>query len=183
MPKHKTREIHIHLDDICHLFIAPDFDPYAKSPIYISGLEAATNQIKMSPRRSEHKLILHLPPEKFAPDILEKTRQAILNYCEFKLQETRREVLLLRWEGFEALQMGLSFMAGCLFLSLYLRGMKNSPEFLRTFISEGLSIVGWVSMWKPIDILLYQWWPHWQSQYIYEKLKLAELIIQPTETI
>jgi hypothetical protein len=179
MQAKKIHEIHIYLDNIEHLFVAPDFDPYAKSPIYISGLDAASNEIKLARRRTSHKLILHLPAEKITPNLSDDTRLAILNYCEFKLQETRREALLLRWEGIEALQTGLLFMGGCLFLSLYLREAKNSPEFLRTFFSEGLSIVGWVSMWKPIDILLYQWWPHWQSLFIFEKLEVTEVEIEP----
>jgi hypothetical protein len=26
-------------------------------------------------------------------------------------------------------------------------------------IGEGLIIGGWVAMWRPIEILLYDWWP------------------------
>jgi hypothetical protein len=179
MKSQNPREISIYLDDISNLFLAPDFNPYAKKPNYISGLQVASNEIKMASRRASHRLILYLPEEKITPDLLEITRRAIDNYCDFKLEETHREVLLLRWEGFEALQIGVIFMASCLFISLYIREIQEIPEYLRSFISEGLSIVGWVSMWKPIDILLYQWWPHWQSRFIYEKLRVAGLEIRP----
>jgi hypothetical protein len=30
---------------------------------------------------------------------------------------------------------------------------------LADFVREGLTICGWVGLWKPIDIHLYRWWP------------------------
>jgi hypothetical protein len=178
--KPKTvHEISISLEDITHLFNAPDFNPFADNPVFTSGLEAAANEIKMANRRSLHRLVLYLPAEKITPDLWGITRQALDNYCAFKLDETRREQTLLRWEGFEALQTGVIFMGVCLAISLYIREASSIPLYLRNFVAEGLSIVGWVSMWKPIDIIVYQWWPHWQSRFVYEKLQRAELIIRP----
>ncbi|HEX9126930.1 MAG TPA: hypothetical protein VF948_11040 [Methylomirabilota bacterium] len=26
-------------------------------------------------------------------------------------------------------------------------------------VAEGLLIVGWVAMWRPLEIFLYEWWP------------------------
>ncbi len=174
-----VREIAVHLDDISHLFNAPEFDPFADRPVYTTGLESAANQIKMTSRRSRHRLVFYLPDEKITPDLEATVRRALDHYCVYKLEEARREVKLLRWEGFEALETGLIFMSICLFISLYISKVQGMAEYLRNFISEGLSIVGWVSMWKPIDIFLYQWWPHWQSRFVYEKLQKAELVIRP----
>lgn len=142
MKSQNLHEIPINLDDISNLFIAPDFNPYAKKPNYISGLQVASNKIKMANRRASHRFILYLPEEKITPDLLEITRRAIDNYCDFMLEETRREVLLLRREGFEALQTGFIFMASCLFISLSVWEIQEIPEYLRSVISEGLSIVG-----------------------------------------
>lgn len=179
MKSKPVHEIRIYLDEIDHLFKAPDFDPFANQPVFTSGLESAANEVKMASRRSLHRLVLYLPGEKINAKLEATTRKALDNFCSYRLEESQREVTLLRWEGFEALQTGLIFMAVCLFISLYIREFQGIPEYLRTFISEGLSIVGWVSMWKPIDIFLYQWWPHWQSRFIYEKLKQAELVFRP----
>ena len=30
---------------------------------------------------------------------------------------------------------------------------------LRGILREGLTITGWVAMWRPLEVLLYDWWP------------------------
>lgn len=35
---------------------------------------------------------------------------------------------------------------------------RSTNPFLEV-LHEGLLVVGWVSMWKPMEIFLYQWWP------------------------
>jgi hypothetical protein len=37
-------------------------------------------------------------------------------------------------------------------------------------IREGLVILGWVAMWRPIDMLLYDWWPLMDNLEIYGRL-------------
>ena len=54
-----------------------------------------------------------------------------------------------------SLLVGLVFLALCSVLRLLLPGQDVSAKTL----SEGLLIVGWVAMWKPLEILLYEWWP------------------------
>jgi hypothetical protein len=44
------------------------------------------------------------------------------------------------------------------------------PGTLSTFVSEGLTIAGWVAMWKPMQIYLYDWWPLRRRGRIFEKL-------------
>ncbi len=34
-----------------------------------------------------------------------------------------------------------------------------APGPLGHILQEGLAIVGWVAMWKPLEIYLYDWWP------------------------
>ena len=29
----------------------------------------------------------------------------------------------------------------------------------REIVREGLVITGWVAMWRPLEVLLYDWWP------------------------
>jgi len=36
--------------------------------------------------------------------------------------------------------------------------------------SEGLTIIGWVAMWEPINVFLYGWWPIVHKKNIYRKI-------------
>jgi hypothetical protein len=29
----------------------------------------------------------------------------------------------------------------------------------QSIVDQGLLILGWVAMWRPIEVLLYDWWP------------------------
>jgi hypothetical protein len=42
-----------------------------------------------------------------------------------------------------------------------------------TIAREGLTIAGWVAMWRPMEIYLYDWWPLRRRGRIYAKLSHA----------
>ena len=66
-------------------------------------------------------------------------------------------------------------MIGILFLTFCLSASELSNIYMTGFISrifaEGLMIVGWVAMWKPINIFLYEWWPITKEIAIRRKIK------------
>jgi hypothetical protein len=49
------------------------------------------------------------------------------------------------------------FLTTCLVLSGLVS--KLEPNQLGQVFREGLIITGWVAMWKPLEIYLYDWWP------------------------
>jgi hypothetical protein len=54
----------------------------------------------------------------------------------------------------------LGFAVLALFLTLAEVTQTALPEgTLRRLIHEGLTITGWVAMWRPAETLLYDWWP------------------------
>ena len=48
----------------------------------------------------------------------------------------------------------------------------------QSIIQEGLIILGWVAMWRPLDIYLYRWWPIYRLGKIYEKLSTMPVEIR-----
>jgi len=42
---------------------------------------------------------------------------------------------------------------------------------------EGLFIMGWVAMWQPISIFLYEWWPIREAETIFKKISALEVEI------
>jgi hypothetical protein len=41
----------------------------------------------------------------------------------------------------------------------------------REILREGFVITGWVAMWRPLDVLLYDWWP-----LVDERRQIARLL-------
>jgi hypothetical protein len=59
--------------------------------------------------------------------------------------------------GRASLAIGFSFVAVCL-IAADAVGKFATGNF-STILRESLTIVGWVAMWRPMQIFLYDWWP------------------------
>jgi len=55
--------------------------------------------------------------------------------------------------------LGVGLTALVLFLTLAQLTASLTAGPLREILREGLVITGWVAMWRPLEILLYDWWP------------------------
>jgi hypothetical protein len=80
-----------------------------------------------------------------------------------------RELRQLLRRGWITLIIGLSFLAVALAGSASVtRLMSDGP--LTTVFRESLLIGGWVAMWRPLEIFLYDWWPLLGGRRIYDRL-------------
>lgn len=57
------------------------------------------------------------------------------------------------------LTLGVGLTVLVVFLTLAQLTASQTPGPLREILREGLVITGWVAMWRPLEILLYDWWP------------------------
>jgi len=49
-------------------------------------------------------------------------------------------------------------------------------------IREGLLIGGWVAMWRPLEVFLYDWWPIRAEAHLSDRLSTMPVRIEYTET-
>lgn len=172
-------EIALHLDDLRYLFEKPAFDPLHGRFTELSGLEHIINELKPLSLQRPLRVMLSLPAEQFSDDSAIIGATAVRGYCDAQIGRIEKEMVALRWKGIKALQTGVLFLAACLVLSAFFGEMDGLPEFLSTFLSEGFLIAGWVSLWHPTEILLYEWWPYWRDKQIYKRIRDMELVITP----
>jgi hypothetical protein len=70
---------------------------------------------------------------------------------------------------------GLAFLAACMLMSQLLRRRAGTlPIVLR----EGLIIAGWVAMWRPMEIFLYEWWLLLRRGRLYEKMSRMRIEVR-----
>lgn len=177
MSENKYYEITLNLDNIKQLFQQSEFDPFLSQNNYISGIDRIINELKSKPLSLKIKTTIILPENQISKNIERSTKEAIDRYCDVKIKSIANELAFLRDRGIKALRRGTIFLAICLLLSTFFDGIEFLPEFLHQFLSEGFSIAGWVSLWYPIELLLYQCEPERQEKKIYETIKNMELII------
>ena len=77
-----------------------------------------------------------------------------------------------------ALLIGLGFLTSCLLASEMM--VPLSSNHLVVVLRESLTIGGWVAMWKPLEIYLYDWWPVRSEVRIFQRLaRMRVLLVVP----
>lgn len=170
-------DITLRLNDIQDLFHAPQLDPFASQVTLLSGIDQIISYLKPKSLNRKVRTTLLLSPNQISANTQSVLLQAIQNYCQARMQQINSDLVSIRWQGSKALQIGMLFLAVCLLLSTLFDGLDVLPRFLRQFLSEGFLIAGWVGLWHPIDLLLFEWWSQRRYQQLYERLKQMELII------
>lgn len=160
-----TYLIEIRLRELRQLFNT--LDP---SPFHERDLDPAAEEYLVSAAREigarPSKLVLHLPAQTADEEAADAV-MAIRHYFEYRSRHTRQQLRLLLWRGAISLLIGLTFLAACLLLRQLLVGLTDSGT---TIVSEGLLILGWVAMWRPVEVFLYEWWPELGKRRLFDRI-------------
>jgi hypothetical protein len=155
-------EITLTLTDASHLFNAPPVDPMSPSPaeaLGVAGVEHLISRLHMDKKLLRmRKLVLVLPPEKIPEDGGERIMLALHRQAELRLAVQKRELRNTYRNGWRAMLIALGLLAICLaissvFASDFTEGMR--PLIRKTF-EYGFEIIGWVIMWHPVDVIVFE---------------------------
>jgi hypothetical protein len=120
------------------------------------------------PRRDPVSLVVHVNQLGAHGDAQHLVETAGHNYFAYRAKLNRLEFRHLLKQGRTSLIIGLIFLGACLLTSELL--IRQEPGSLSIIARESLTIAGWVAMWTPIRIFLYDWWPLLRLGHLYEKL-------------
>jgi len=142
------------------------------SPFYDRDLDAAAEEFIVSWARElspqgEIELVVHLATAP-APERARGTEEAVRHYFATRAEMKGRELRLLLRRGRLNLVIGVLFLAACFALGEVAQHMLSAGW--NEFIELGLHIVGWVAMWRPLEIFLYDWWPIRNDRRLLERL-------------
>ncbi len=101
------------------------------------------------------KLIIYLPHDQVVTEDAQSIPAAIQAYFDYRAEHADLQLHQALRQGVVSLGIGLAFLAVCLLLRQSLVGTSAAEGV----IDEGLLIMGWVAMWRPIETFLYDWWP------------------------
>jgi hypothetical protein len=152
---HPTR-INVKLRELNQLFNSMDPSPFLDRDLDQDAEEFIVSTARETRDSRAFELVVHLgttPELERAAD----TQAAVQHYFAARAELKRREFRLLLRRGHSVLLIGLLFLAACLSLSGFVATFPTTP--VTSILREGLIIVGWVAMWKPLEIYLYDWWP------------------------
>jgi hypothetical protein len=144
-----------------------DPSPFQEKDLDDDAEEFIVGWAREFPRRDLISLIVHLKQLPAHGDAQHLLENSIHNYFAYRAKLNGLEFRYLLKQGRTSLIIGLAFLALCVLTSQLLRHRAGTlPIVLR----EGLIIAGWVAMWRPMEIFLYEWWPLLRRGRLYEKL-------------
>jgi hypothetical protein len=90
--------------------------------------------------------------------------------------EHRRNLKKLFRDGRISLVIGIGFLAVAIFIAEWAVARIPSPRYA-TLVEQSVVIGGWVALWQPINIFLYDWWPIRRLVKLYDRLARAEVAL------
>lgn len=161
--------IEIRLGTLQQLFNSLDPSPFHDRDLDQDAEEYIVDSTDEIPLQKPLTLIIHLPPDQLPADTFDLAR-AIHNYFAYRLAESRRRLRFYFRDGRISLLVGVAFLFACIALRQMVSalGPGTGPEI----VAEGLLITGWVAMWRPLEIFLYEWWPIRNEARLYDRLSV-----------
>ena len=161
--------IELRLRSVDQLFNSLDPSPFIERDLAHEAEEFIVSWAREHSRDAQLRLVIHLG---VAP---EAVVQAIRNYFEYHERLKRLELRELFRRGRSSLAIGLAFLTACLLVGRSIAPHDASP--LLGVLRESLLIGGWVAMWRPLEIHLYDWWPLLRAVRIDARLAAATIEI------
>jgi hypothetical protein len=163
----ETYLIEIKLGNIDQLFNSLDPSPFREKDLDPEAEAYIVNSVREFPLPTPLKLRIYLT-QATADEDSPGVANAIQRYFEYRSHAAAQELRFLLRRGRTALVVGLLFLGFCMGLR-ELIGLIGQGVVSQV-LEEGLLIIGWVAMWRPIEIFLYDWWPIFQQRQVLTKL-------------
>ena len=122
-------------------------------------------------------LVVHLDRAAGPPEEAALLRDAIHEFFRQRAVASRRQLRELFRRGRTSLAIALMFLAASIAASDAL-AMSFPDSHVTGVLREGLLIVGWVAMWRPAEVFLYDWWPIRAEARLYDRLSAMPVRIE-----
>jgi hypothetical protein len=149
--------IKVHVSELKQLFNAIDPSPFRERDLDPNAVEFITDWAKEASPSAVFGLAVYLDRPAGLPNEPAELREAIHEFFRHRAELSRGRLRELFRRGRTSLvigvcALGVSLAAGNLVESFFSNHVVG-------ILKESLLIGGWVAMWRPMEIFLYDWWP------------------------
>jgi hypothetical protein len=163
--------IEIKLNSLAQVFNSLDPSPFHERDLDADAEDYIVGAARELPLSQPLKLVFHLPADHLDQAAIAGLDHAMHNYFAYREATARRELRFTLRQGRAALAIGLAFLLGCIVARQLVATLGHGA--IAELAAEGLLIVGWVAMWRPLQIFLYDWWPIRDRARLFAKLAVA----------
>jgi len=172
--------IEVHVAELAQLFNAIDPSPFREKDLDPNAEEFIVNWAREAPGDAQLALLVYLDRLTGVPEEPALLRAALREFFAHRTESARQRLSQLFRVGRKSLVIGIAFLGVSIgvsdFVATALIG-KNIGEILH----ESFLIGGWVAMWRPLEIFLYDWWPIRTEGRLFERLAAMPVRIADAE--
>jgi hypothetical protein len=166
--------IEVRVAELRQLFNAIDPSPFRERDLDPNAEEFIVAWARETPPDAPLALRVELDRLPGGPDEATMLRDAIHGFFTSRARSTRGRLRLLFRIGRKSLLIGLVVLAVFFGIGVLLTRWL-SPNPVAGFAHESLSIGGWVAMWRPLELFLYDWWPIRAEARLYDRLAVMPI--------
>jgi hypothetical protein len=168
--------IELRVNKIAQLF--QSFDPF---PFLDKEVEEyIVSWARMHAKDQPITIIIGLPEKEARTTAAKELAEAFANYFAYHADLLQHDLNELSRDGRRFLVIGMTILVSCLIAS-QVAGRYLSEGPMRRLLEQSLPILGWVANWRPLEILLYDWWPLARRRDLYRRLASASVEIKPNK--
>jgi hypothetical protein len=161
--------IEVRITSLDRLFNTMDPSPFHEKDLDDNAEEYIVSSAKELGPDKPLALVIYLDQLDVTAEVAAAVRDAVHAFFARRAELTRRRLRQLFRRGRTSLAIGLLFLAASVVGGDWIAHALSESRFA-SVIRESLLVGGWVAMWRPLEIFLYDWWPIRRDERIYERL-------------
>lgn len=173
------QEVTQRLDSIHDLFALPRHNPFHENYLPLSGIDQLALRLKYARLNNGVHVTFELPPDAApAAPSHDEVHAALQRYCDARLGNLLLELKARKLTVVRSLQIGVIILGISLGLAAAISNMEFFAPWLRTLLSNSISIFGSVALWSPADGFLFGMRPLYTDIRIYRAIRDMTFDIQ-----
>ena len=161
--------IGVRLDSLSELFERFDPAPMPQADLAPEVADYIISRASEASSEQDFDLSFHLGAADAERGRLMDLAQRVQTCFRVRAEQQRRHLSEVFRSGRQALAIGLAVLAVCLSLAWFIGAGAEVTSFVR-LAQESLVVIGWVVIWRPAEIFLFDWIPIEQQKKLLYRL-------------
>ncbi len=171
-----AQPVALRLRSVSQLFHTLDPAPFREGDLDAEAEAYILDLVADLPSRAPVAITIHLPAAEAASAEARGIPHSIRTFFDRRAARAARELRENFRSGRRALVIGVGILALCMAAAAALASEGEAGRLAR-IVEESLIIIGWVALWQPAGIFLYDWIPIARRLTRFRRLAGAEVTV------
>ena len=173
--------IEVRVGELTQLFNSLDPTPFRKRDLDPKAEEFIVGWASELHGDAPLCLVIHLDRPGVPDAEVTVLQEAVREFFTQRAVATRRRLRQLLAVGRTSLVIGVAALALSVALGDVAANLLSGNRF-GGILGESLLIGGWVAMWRPLEVFLYDWWPILAEARRFDRLSAMSVRVVPSAT-